>query len=209
MGRTAGDKTIDQALAADAEQIHPPASKHPGAGASCLRRCRSGSAGPTWWSKPNSKPDSSSTLTSSPRPDSPAASAIHRNSGVHAIALHGSAGHRRDSRLAAGIRANYPTAVGGGFGSKLDFGATLLAFAAWHCIARCAWSTRASESIMSTTKRHPARMQLRAGATRDGTAALDFAADFNTGAYSSWGPTVAARVPVHASGPTASPTIAR
>lgn len=30
---------------------------------------------------------------------------------------------------------------------------------------------------------------------------LDFVADFNTGAYSSWGPTVAARVPVHASGP--------
>jgi aldehyde oxidoreductase len=31
--------------------------------------------------------------------------------------------------------------------------------------------------------------------------ALDFSADFNTGAYSSWGPTVAGRVPVHASGP--------
>jgi CO/xanthine dehydrogenase Mo-binding subunit len=29
----------------------------------------------------------------------------------------------------------------------------------------------------------------------------DFSADFNTGAYSSWGPTVAGRVPVHASGP--------
>ena len=30
---------------------------------------------------------------------------------------------------------------------------------------------------------------------------MDFSADFNTGAYSSWGPTVANRVPVHASGP--------
>jgi len=29
----------------------------------------------------------------------------------------------------------------------------------------------------------------------------DLVADFNTGAYSSWGPTVAARVPVHGSGP--------
>jgi aldehyde oxidoreductase len=59
-----------------------------------------------------------------------------------------------------------------------------------------------TESIMSTTKRHPARMRLRAGATREGKLmALDFAADFNTGAYSSWGPTVAGRVPVHASGP--------
>src|SRR5207237_230798 len=44
--------------------------------------------------------------------------------------------------------------------------------------------------------------RLRARANRDGKClALDFAADFNTGAYSSWGPTVAARVPVHASGP--------
>ena len=34
---------------------------------------------------------------------------------------------------------------------------------------------------------------------------MDFTADFNTGAYSSWGPTVAARVPVHASGPYAVP----
>ncbi len=60
----------------------------------------------------------------------------------------------------------------------------------------------AHESIVSTTKRHPARMKLRAGATRDGKLnALDFSADFNTGAYSSWGPTVAGRVPVHASGP--------
>jgi CO/xanthine dehydrogenase Mo-binding subunit len=58
------------------------------------------------------------------------------------------------------------------------------------------------ESILSTTKRHPAKMRLRAGATKHGKLlALDFAADFNTGAYSSWGPTVAARVPVHASGP--------
>src|SRR5438270_13825903 len=55
---------------------------------------------------------------------------------------------------------------------------------------------------MSTTKRHPARMRLRAAATREGKlTALDFSADFNTGAYSSWGPTVTGRVPVHASGP--------
>jgi CO/xanthine dehydrogenase Mo-binding subunit len=58
------------------------------------------------------------------------------------------------------------------------------------------------ESIISTTKRHPARMRARMGASRDGTLqAIDFAADFNTGAYASWGPTVANRVPVHASGP--------
>jgi CO/xanthine dehydrogenase Mo-binding subunit len=45
-------------------------------------------------------------------------------------------------------------------------------------------------------------MKLRAAASRDGKlTAVDFSADFNTGAYSSWGPTVAGRVPVHASGP--------
>jgi aldehyde oxidoreductase len=58
------------------------------------------------------------------------------------------------------------------------------------------------ESMMATTKRHPARITARAGASRDGKiVALDVSADFNTGAYASWGPTVANRVPVHASGP--------
>jgi aldehyde oxidoreductase len=96
-----------------------------------------------------------------------------------------------------------PTAVGGGFGSKLDLSVQpFVALAAWKVErpVRMVYSRR--ESILSTTKRHPALMRLRAGATRDGKlTALDFAADFNTGAYSSWGPTVAGRVPVHASGP--------
>jgi aldehyde oxidoreductase len=96
-----------------------------------------------------------------------------------------------------------PTAVGGGFGSKLDLSVQpFIALAAWKlkCPVRMVYSR--TESIMSTTKRHPARMKLRAGANRDGKlTALDFAADFNTGAYSSWGPTVAGRVPVHACGP--------
>ncbi len=96
-----------------------------------------------------------------------------------------------------------PTAVGGGFGSKLDLSVQpFVALAAWHLNRPARMVYSRSESIISTTKRHPASMRLRAGATRDGKLlALDFAADFNTGAYSSWGPTVAARVPVHASGP--------
>src|SRR4029079_12509495 len=32
-----------------------------------------------------------------------------------------------------------------------------------------------------------------------------FSGDFDTGAYASWGPTVTSRVPVHASGPYATP----
>ena len=96
-----------------------------------------------------------------------------------------------------------PTAVGGGFGSKLDLSVQpFVALAAWNLDRPVRMVYSRTESIVSTTKRHPARMRLRAGATRDGRlTALDFTADFNTGAYSSWGPTVAGRVPVHASGP--------
>ena len=96
-----------------------------------------------------------------------------------------------------------PTAVGGGFGAKLDLSVQpFLALAAWHLGKPVRMVYSRAESIISTTKRHPARMRLRGGCTREGKLlALDFAADFNTGAYSSWGPTVAARVPVHASGP--------
>ena len=96
-----------------------------------------------------------------------------------------------------------PTAVGGGFGSKLDLSVQpFVALAAWKLDRPVRMVYSRTESIVSTTKRHPARMRLRAGATREGKlTALDFSADFNTGAYSSWGPTVAGRVPVHASGP--------
>ena len=96
-----------------------------------------------------------------------------------------------------------PTAVGGGFGSKLDLSVQpFIALAAWKLDRPVRMVYSRAESIVSTTKRHPAKMRLRAGATRDGKLiALDFSADFNTGAYSSWGPTVAGRVPVHASGP--------
>ena len=96
-----------------------------------------------------------------------------------------------------------PTAVGGGFGSKLDLSVQpFIALAAWHLNRPVRMVYSRTESILSTTKRHPASMRLRAGASRDGKlVALDFTADFNTGAYSSWGPTVAKRVPVHASGP--------
>ena len=96
-----------------------------------------------------------------------------------------------------------PTAVGGGFGTKLDLSIQpFVALAAWKLGQPVRMVYSRTESIISTTKRHPARMRLKAGASRNGKiVALDVHADFNTGAYSSWGPTVAARVPVHASGP--------
>jgi aldehyde oxidoreductase len=102
------------------------------------------------------------------------------------------------------------TAVGGGFGGKLDLSVQpYLALAAWLTgrPVRLAYSRR--ESMMATTKRHPGRMVVRLAADADGRlAALDFRGDFNTGAYASWGPTVATRVPIHCSGPYVLPAIA-
>ncbi|MBK8158719.1 MAG: molybdopterin-dependent oxidoreductase [Rhodospirillaceae bacterium] len=96
-----------------------------------------------------------------------------------------------------------PTAVGGGFGAKLDLSVQpFIAVAAWHLRQPVRMVYSRNESMATTTKRHPGRMQVRVGANKDGKlTAMDFAGDFNTGAYASWGPTVANRVPVHASGP--------
>jgi aldehyde oxidoreductase len=96
-----------------------------------------------------------------------------------------------------------PTAVGGGFGAKLDLSVQpFIALAAWRLNRPVRMTYSRGESIMTTTKRHPARITAKLGASRDGRLlAMDFSADFNTGAYASWGPTVANRVPVHASGP--------
>jgi CO/xanthine dehydrogenase Mo-binding subunit len=96
-----------------------------------------------------------------------------------------------------------PTAVGGGFGSKLDLSVQpYLALAAWKLGRPVRLTYTRPESMMSTTKRHPSRLRVRIGATRDGRlTAMDFTGEFNTGAYASWGSTVANRVPVHAGGP--------
>ena len=96
-----------------------------------------------------------------------------------------------------------PSACGGGFGSKLDLSVQpYVALAAWITGRPCAMVYSRQESIQSTTKRHPAIMRSRMAANAEGDIlAMDFEGDFNTGAYASWGPTVANRVPVHASGP--------
>jgi CO/xanthine dehydrogenase Mo-binding subunit/aerobic-type carbon monoxide dehydrogenase small subunit (CoxS/CutS family) len=96
-----------------------------------------------------------------------------------------------------------PSACGGGFGAKLDLSVQpFVAIAAWVTGRPAAMVYTRPESIMATTKRHPARMRSRMGASSDGRIiAMEFEGDFNTGAYASWGPTVANRVPVHASGP--------
>jgi aldehyde oxidoreductase len=96
-----------------------------------------------------------------------------------------------------------PSAVGGGFGGKIDMAVQpLIAIAAWviGTPVRCTYSRR--ESMASTVKRHPARMHGRAGCDAAGNlTAYEFHADFNTGPYASCGPIVANRVPIHAMGP--------
>jgi aldehyde oxidoreductase len=98
-----------------------------------------------------------------------------------------------------------PSAMGGGFGGKLDIAIQpLLAIAAWKLKRPVHHVYSRYESMISTTKRHPSRIRVRMGCDGEGRlTAVDLAADFNTGAYASWGSTVANRVPVHASGPYA------
>ncbi len=100
-----------------------------------------------------------------------------------------------------------PTATGGGFGSKLDISLQpLIGLVALKTgrPARMVYSR--TDSMAATTKRHPAHMRARIATDDQGRiTAMHFTGDFNTGPYASWGPTVANRVPVHASGPYCTP----
>ena len=102
-----------------------------------------------------------------------------------------------------------PSACGGGFGGKLDQSIQpLVALAAWvlGVPVRCTWTR--PESMAATTKRHPSRIRARAVAGTGGRlVGYEFDGDFDTGAYASWGPTVAGRVPVHCMGPYRVPNV--
>jgi len=102
-----------------------------------------------------------------------------------------------------------PTACGGGFGGKLDVSVQpLLAIAARVTNRPVRMVYSRTESMVSSTKRHPAILHARMAADADGCfTAFALDGDFNTGAYASWGPTVANRVPVHASGPYRVPNV--
>ncbi|MCG6951216.1 MAG: molybdopterin-dependent oxidoreductase, partial [Betaproteobacteria bacterium] len=102
-----------------------------------------------------------------------------------------------------------PSACGGGFGGKLDLSVQpLVALAAWLTNRPVACIYHRPESMASSTKRHPARIAVKFGCDADGRLrAATCDAKFDTGAYASWGPTVATRVPIHASGPYAVPNV--
>jgi CO/xanthine dehydrogenase Mo-binding subunit len=112
-------------------------------------------------------------------------------------------------RLAPEAVRIVPTACGGGFGGKLDLSVQpLIAVAAWKLGRPVALVYTRPESMAATTKRHPARIEARFGCDANGKLlACDVTATFDTGAYASWGPTVANRVPVHAMGPYAVPNV--
>jgi CO/xanthine dehydrogenase Mo-binding subunit/aerobic-type carbon monoxide dehydrogenase small subunit (CoxS/CutS family) len=102
-----------------------------------------------------------------------------------------------------------PTACGGGFGGKLDLSVQpLIAIAAWKLGRPVALVYTRPESMAASTKRHPARVTAKFGCDAAGKlVACDVSATFDTGAYASWGPTVANRVPVHAMGPYFVPNV--
>ena len=118
---------------------------------------------------------------------------------------------RDDTAAILGLRPEQvriiPSATGGGFGSKLDISLQpLIGLVAIKTGRPAFMAYSRAESMMSTTKRHPASMQATIAADADGyISGMTFAGDFDTGPYSSWGPTVANRVPVHASGPYRTP----
>ena len=100
-----------------------------------------------------------------------------------------------------------PTACGGGFGSKIDLTIEpFIALAAWLLNRPAYMIFNRNESMRTSTKRHPSEITARIGCDAAGKiTAMAFEGTFNTGAYASWGPTVANRVPIHASGPYFTP----
>ena len=100
-----------------------------------------------------------------------------------------------------------PTSVGGGFGTKLDLSLQpLIGLAALKTGKPCRMTYSRRESMATTTKRHPAEMIACIGCDKVGKiVGMTFHGEFDTGPYASWGPTVANRVPVHASGPYRTP----
>ena len=102
-----------------------------------------------------------------------------------------------------------PCAVGGGFGSKLDVSLQpLIGLVTLKTGRPSRMIYSRNESMASTTKRHPAEIQGRIACDARGRiTAMEFEGRFDTGPYASWGPTVANRVPVHASGPYFTPNI--
>ncbi|HVP14893.1 MAG TPA: xanthine dehydrogenase family protein, partial [Terriglobales bacterium] len=104
------------------------------------------------------------------------------------------------------------TVTGGGFGGKEDYPSMIgghAALLAWKSGRPVKIVYDRLEDIAATTKRHPARIRVRAGVRRDGTlVAIDVDVVMDGGAYSTMSPVVLSRGAIHAAGPYRCPNVA-
>jgi CO/xanthine dehydrogenase Mo-binding subunit len=100
-------------------------------------------------------------------------------------------------------------ATGGGFGGRLDITIQcLMALAVFHLKKPVKIVYSREEVFQVTSKRHPLKIRYKSGAKRDGTlTAVDVDILGDTGAYASYGSTVAIRSAVHATGPYQVPNV--
>jgi len=96
-------------------------------------------------------------------------------------------------------------ATGGGFGSKLDLNVQgFIGLALYHLKRPVRYVYSREEAYLATAKRHPLVMRMKTGADENGRLlAMQATIICDTGAYASYGPAVANRAPVHATGPYA------
>ncbi len=99
--------------------------------------------------------------------------------------------------------------TGGGFGGRLDITVQcLLALAVFHLKRPVKIIYSREEVFQITSKRHPLKIRYKSGAKRDGTlSAVEVDILGDTGAYASYGSTVAIRSAVHATGPYQVPNV--
>jgi CO/xanthine dehydrogenase Mo-binding subunit len=100
-------------------------------------------------------------------------------------------------------------ATGGGFGGRLDITVQcLLALAVFHLKKPVQIVYSREEVFQVTSKRHPLKIRYKSGAKKDGTlTAVEVDILGDTGAYASYGSTVAIRSAVHATGPYQVPNV--
>lgn len=95
------------------------------------------------------------------------------------------------------------TTTGGGFGSKLDLTVQgFIALALYHLKQPVKMLFSREEAFLATSKRHPSRIHLKSGISRDGKIlALQARMLFDTGSYSSYGTPLTMRAAIHITGP--------
>jgi CO/xanthine dehydrogenase Mo-binding subunit len=115
-----------------------------------------------------------------------------------------------DQRDVASLLAREPseiriiqTATGGGFGSKLDLSVQgFIALAVHHLKQPVKMLFSREEVYLATSKRHPSRIRLKTGISKDGRLqAMQADMLFDTGPYSSYGTPLAMRAAIHITGP--------